>query len=99
MASLITPEMVAEHGITESEYALALDVLVNQHGVHLRSFSDEIWDRIGTISEQVVADTGNSDAMTRRVYDSYLAARNSMRNWDRISEMPYMAQRERVLGG
>ena len=86
--------------LAEFQYqnALALDVLVNQHGVELRHFSNEIWDRIGTISEQVVADTGNSDAMTRRVYDSYLAARNSMRNWDRISEMPYMAQRERVLG-
>ena len=74
-------------------------MLINQHGVQLRAFSDEIWDRMATISEQVVAETGNSDAMTRRVYDSYLAARNAMRSWDRISEMPYMAQRERVLGG
>ena len=74
-------------------------MLVNEHGVELRQFSDEIWTRIGEISEQVVADTGNADPFTRRVYDSYLAARDTMRGWGRISEMPYMVQRERVLGG
>tara|TARA_R110000868_G_scaffold2321_1_gene17152 strand:- start:13064 stop:14185 length:1122 start_codon:yes stop_codon:yes gene_type:complete len=79
--------------------AVALDVLVDQHGVQLREFSDEIWTRIGEISEQVVAESGNSDAMTRRVYDSYLGARDLMRGWGRISELPYMAQRQRVLGG
>ena len=39
------------------------------------------------------------DPLTRRVYESYLDARNKMRQWGRISEMPYMVQRERVLGG
>ncbi|MHA6288484.1 TRAP transporter substrate-binding protein [Maricaulis sp. CAU 1757] len=77
----------------------ALDVLTREHGVQLRSFSDEIWNRVGEVAEQVVADTGNSDAFTRRVYESYVGARNTMRGWGRISEMPYMAQRERVLGG
>ncbi|QNL18805.1 TRAP transporter substrate-binding protein [Hyphobacterium sp. CCMP332] len=79
--------------------AIALNVLQNEHGVQLRSFSDEAWLRIGEISEQVVADVANTDAMTRRVYDSYIAARNRGRDWGRISEYPYFAQRERVLGG
>ncbi|GLK52145.1 MULTISPECIES: TRAP transporter substrate-binding protein [Maricaulis] len=83
----------------QHQNGIALDVLVNEHGVELRRFSDEIWTRIGEISEQVVADTGNADAMTRRVYESYLDARNKMRQWGRVSEMPYMVQRERVLGG
>jgi len=86
-----------------SEYhlqnALALDVLKNEHGVQMRSFTDEMWDRIGEISEQVVADTGNSDELTRRIYESYFNARDLMRNWSRVAEEPYMAQRERVLGG
>ena len=73
-------------------------MLVNEHGVELRQFSDDIWTRIGEISEQVVADTGNADPFTRQVYESYLDARNKMRGWGRISELPYMAQRERVLG-
>ncbi|WP_323761147.1 TRAP transporter substrate-binding protein [Maricaulis sp.] len=86
--------------IAEFQYqnGIALDVLVNEHGIEQRQFSDEIWSRTGEIAEQVVADTGNADAFTRRVYDSYLATRDSMRGWGRISEMPYMVQRERVLG-
>ncbi|MBR9826353.1 MAG: TRAP transporter substrate-binding protein [Alphaproteobacteria bacterium] len=79
--------------------AIALRVLVEDHGVQLRSFDDEIWTRIGEISEQVVSDMGNQDELTRRVYESYMTARNSMRSWGRISEMPYMMQRERVLPG
>jgi TRAP-type mannitol/chloroaromatic compound transport system substrate-binding protein len=77
--------------------AVALNVLETEHGIELRSFTNEMWDRIGEISEQVVADTANADAMTRRVYESYINARNQMRGWARVSEMPYMMQRERVL--
>jgi len=79
--------------------ALALRVLLEDHGVELRSYTDEMWDVIGPICEQVVADMGNQDPLTRRVYESYLAARNSMRDWGRIGEMPYMRQRDRVLRG
>ncbi|WP_300554690.1 TRAP transporter substrate-binding protein [Maricaulis sp.] len=87
--------------LAEFQYqnAIALKVLVEQHGVELRSFTDEMWARIGEIAEQVVADTGNADPFTRRVYDSYFEARNTMRGWGRISEMPYLAQRERAIGG
>ena len=42
---------------------------------------------------------GNQDPLTRRVYESYIAARDSMRSWGRTSEMPYMQQRERVIPG
>jgi TRAP-type mannitol/chloroaromatic compound transport system substrate-binding protein len=91
------------NNIAIAEYAhqnaIALDVLQNQHGVQLRSFSDEAWLRIGEISEQVVADVANADPFTRRVYDSYMAARERGRIWGRISETPYFQQRERVLGG
>ena len=79
--------------------AIALRDLVENRGVELRAFSDEIWTRIGEISEQVVSDMGNQDPLTRRVYESYIAARDSMRSWGRTSEMPYMQQRERVIPG
>ena len=82
----------------QHQNGLALDVLTGEHGVQLRSFSDDIWTRIGQICEQVVADTAEADPFTRRVYDSYVEARRTMRRWGTISEMPYMVQRERVLG-
>jgi len=78
---------------------LALQTLVNDHGVQLRRFSDEIWREVGRVSEQVVADAGAADPISRRVYDSYIEARRAMRGWASISEAPYYQMREMVLGG
>jgi TRAP-type mannitol/chloroaromatic compound transport system substrate-binding protein len=78
--------------------ALALKTLVDDHGVQLRDFSDEIWREIGRASEQAVADAANADAITRRVYDSYIQARRRSRYWHEISEAAYYRRREQVLG-
>ncbi|MEO1038026.1 MAG: TRAP transporter substrate-binding protein [Pseudomonadota bacterium] len=78
--------------------AMALRALQDDHGVQLRSFSDDVWDEAGRIAEQVVADTANADPLSRRVYESYVEARRRGRDWARISEAPYYQQRERVLG-
>ena len=77
---------------------LALTTLTTEHGVQLRNFSDEVWDEVGRISEQVVADTASADDLSRRVYDSYVRSRRLGRDWARVSEAPYYRQRERVLG-
>lgn len=77
---------------------LALRTLTGEHGVQLRSFSDDIWREVGRISEQVVADTANADPLSRRVYESYLDARRIGRDWANISEAPYYQKRELVLG-
>ncbi|WP_019961694.1 TRAP transporter substrate-binding protein [Woodsholea maritima] len=77
---------------------VALRTLVNDHGVQLRQFSDEIWTRIGEISEDVVADVANGDAMSARVYESYAKARQLSREWGLVSETPYLQKRELVLG-
>lgn len=78
---------------------LALETLRTRHGVQLRDFSDEIWREIGRVSEQVVADSARNDALTRRVYDSYIEARRVMRAWSSISEGPYLQRRDMILGG
>lgn len=77
---------------------LALNTLTGEHGVQLRSFSDEIWTEVGRIAEQVVADTANADPLTRRIYESYVNSRRLIRDWANVSEAPYYRQRDRVLG-
>lgn len=76
----------------------ALRTLTEDHGVQLRSFSDDIWLEVGRICEQVVADSANADAISRRVYDSYLQSRRLVRDWANVSEAPYYRQRDRILG-
>ncbi|MFN3835912.1 MAG: TRAP transporter substrate-binding protein [Glycocaulis sp.] len=78
---------------------IALQTLVEQHGVQLRTFSDDIWREMGRVSEEVVANSANADAITRRVYDSYITSRRRSREWANVSETPYLQKRELVLGG
>ncbi|WP_119458266.1 TRAP transporter substrate-binding protein [Rhodospirillaceae bacterium SYSU D60014] len=71
----------------------ALSTLANQHGVQLRSFPDDVLKAAGAASAEVVAEIGNSDGMTKRVYDSYIAFRASITRWTTLSEKAYMTAR------
>jgi len=79
--------------------AIALQNLIEEHGVQLRTFSDDIWREVGRVSEEVVADAANADAISRRVYNSYVQSRRRSREWANVSETPYLQKRELVLGG
>lgn len=78
---------------------IALQTLIEEHGVQLRNFSDEIWRELGRVSEEVVANAANADAISRRVYNSYVQSRRRSREWANVSETPYLQKRELVLGG
>lgn len=78
---------------------IALQTLIEDHGVQLRSFSDETWREMGRVSEEVVANAANADAISRRVYNSYVQSRRRSREWANVSETPYLQKRELVLGG
>ncbi len=80
------------------ENARALNTLKTEHGIAPRYFSDEIMTEIGRVSEDVVEEFGNSDARTRKIYESYLAARNQYRGWTEMSDGRYIRARELALG-
>lgn len=75
----------------------ALVTLKEQHGIVPRIFSDDIVAQIGRISEDVVRELGTSDPVTREIYESYYAARESMRGWTQMSEGRYIRAREIAL--
>jgi len=77
----------------QHQNALALTTLVDEHGVELRSFPDDVWAEVRRVADQVVADIGASDAMTQRIYDSYASAREKALLWSSVSDGPYMRQR------
>jgi len=80
------------------ENAKALDILKNEHGIEPRFFSDEIMTKVGLVSEKVVKEFGNSNAQTRKIYESYIAARNQYRGWTEMSDGRYIRAREIALG-
>jgi TRAP-type mannitol/chloroaromatic compound transport system substrate-binding protein len=69
-------------------------VLVDQHGVQLRRFSDELLAEIGIVAEEVVAEVGNSDPLTKKVYESHQAFRGKAVGWARLSDQGYLGARE-----
>lgn len=68
----------------------ALQTLVDKHKVDLRPFPDEVLNRLKTLSEQVVAELAEKDAMSEKVYGSFSAFRNQARAWQDISERAYL---------
>jgi TRAP-type mannitol/chloroaromatic compound transport system substrate-binding protein len=79
------------------ENGKALEILKREHGIAPRFFSDDIMTHIGRLGEEVVREFGNSDAQTRKIYDSYLKARNDYRGWTEMSDGLYIRARQIAL--
>lgn len=100
--ALVRDACLAENNYMFSEFnynnGAALDTLVNKHGVQLKKFSPEVFDAIGKVSEEVVAEVANEDDLSKRIYESYIKARKEVGDWINTSEGAYMDARKRILG-
>ncbi len=76
----------------------ALATLVNDHGVQLHEFPEEVWKEIAEASEQVVADAGKETEIGTRIYDSYISFREKVRDWTRLADTAYDRYRLAALG-
>ena len=87
----------AESTIQTAEYSArnagTLPVLLAEHGVKLRKYSDELMMEFGRTSGEVVSEIGDSDPFTKRVYESFIAFRQEAIEWSRVSEQAYMNAR------
>ena len=75
-----------------------LQKLVNEHGVVVKEFNDDVYDAFGKGAEEVFAETVAHSDLARRVHESFVAARTAVGGWMKLSEGGYYAQRNRVLG-
>ncbi len=93
----------ADNAITLAEFNArngdALDTLINEHGVELRKFSDEIFKAFADAAEDVLAEAGATDALTGEVYNSFIDFRRSAMNWTRLADQTYADLRTRLIGG
>ena len=88
-------EMTAEFTARNN---LALKQLVNQHGVQLRRFPDEVLRKIAELSEDVVASIGAQNDLSRRIHESYVAFRSESMEWARIGEQAFSMARSAGTG-
>ena len=76
----------------------ALKTLVDEYGVQLRRFPDELLAQIGKVSAEVVAEIAGQDPFSSRVYSSFDAFRKNSIAYTRISEEAYTQARALTFG-
>lgn len=84
---LANHEMLAEYAARNND---ALKTLVNEHGVQLRRFPDDVLGELRQLSDQVVQELVGKDAFAKEVFDSYSAYREKAVNWSQYSDHAYL---------
>ena len=75
--------MLAEFSRKNSE---ALKILVEQHNVSVKRLPDDVLNRFEEISEELVAELGNSNELSKRIYQSYIDFKARSFEWRKISQ-------------
>jgi TRAP-type mannitol/chloroaromatic compound transport system substrate-binding protein len=78
--------------------AEALDILVSREGVQVRQFPDDVVRRAAEVSRDVVLRAGSSDALGRRIYESWEKCFRRMRPWSNAADGGYYAMRKLADG-
>ncbi len=72
----------------------ALQTLIEEHGVQLHNFSDEILNALGEASGDVLADVAKEGGIVKRVYDSFIKFRKEMIAWSKYADQGYARARQ-----
>ena len=88
-------KMMAEFNANNSTY---LKKLREEHGVKLRRFNEDVYDAFGAAAEKVFDQVRAHDEITGRIHDSFVNARTEVGGWMNLSDVPYLEERNRVLG-
>ena len=94
-ATVLHENMYSEYNAKNGEF---LAKLINEQGVELRKFSDDVADAFGEASEEVFEEVREHSPLAKRIDDSYREALRTIGAWLTIADGEYAIQRNRVLG-
>ncbi|MCB1480174.1 MAG: TRAP transporter substrate-binding protein [Rhodobiaceae bacterium] len=86
---------MAETNARNGEY---LTKLINEHGVVLKEFNDEVYDAFYEAAEEVFDETRQHSELAAKVHDNFAAFRSDVGRWMLAAEATYLRQRNRVSG-
>lgn len=72
---------------------IALETLVNEHGVQVHAFPDDVMQKLKTITNEVLDELAASDPFVKKVYDSYSSYRARVVKSSALAEQAYLSQR------
>ena len=85
---------MAETNAFNGEY---LNRLINDHGVQLREFNEDVYDAFGEASAEVIEETREFDDLAMRIYDAVLEKRAELGAWTELSDTAYVQKRNAVI--
>ncbi|SFT68465.1 TRAP transporter substrate-binding protein [Sedimentitalea nanhaiensis] len=100
--AVITAACNEEHA-AQPEEASALNGqylkrLVDEHGVQVRQFNEEVWDAMGEAAAEVFEETRDHSPLAAKVNDAFQSSLLEIGGWRAIAEIEYSNQRNRILG-
>jgi TRAP-type mannitol/chloroaromatic compound transport system substrate-binding protein len=100
---MIEAASAMENDVMMAEYnaknGAALKRLINDQGVKLRQFNDDVYDSFAEAAEEVFEEVQEHSDLAARIHQSFATARADIGAWAEISDQAYMQQRNRALGG
>ena len=73
--------------------ALSLRRLRDEATIKIEKFDDSLLKAFLQISKDVVAETGTTDDLSRKIYNSYEQFRSSIMDWSDIAERAFLNAR------
>ncbi|MEP2948088.1 MAG: TRAP transporter substrate-binding protein [Lentilitoribacter sp.] len=85
---------MAETNANNGEY---LNRLINDHGVQLREFNDDVYEAFGEAAAEVIEEARDHSPLSAKIYDQFIAKRDELGAWTSLSDMAYVQKRNAVL--
>ena len=82
---------------TNANNGAYLSRLINDHGVKLMQFNDEIYDSFGEAAVEVFEETRQHSPLAAKIHDSFASVRGDVGRWSGLSDAAFVNQRNRVL--
>ena len=82
-----TTRLLAEY---DAQNGLFLDKLINDHGVKLRRYPDDVADAFAEAAAEVYAGIAAHDAKAAAILDSFFEARRRLGRWKTVSDAPFL---------
>lgn len=96
--NLISTVAMAEYTYSLAEFnannAKSLQELMQDQSIEIRKFDDALIQALGKASNDVVAESANKDALTRKIYESYSAFRKQQISWTNLADRGYLSARD-----
>ncbi|MEL6751084.1 MAG: TRAP transporter substrate-binding protein [Pseudomonadota bacterium] len=82
---------------TNANNGVYLTRLIQEHGVELKRFNDDVYDSFGEAAKEVFDEARQHSDLANEIHESFLKAREDIGRWTGLSDEAYVQQRNRVL--